>query len=213
MPSVTMKKLSEVQIREHELASLDAISDELCHRAAFRIAHRTADRAQVGNVTRRYDLIAKAFYCLRPKLLSKKQVEYAEQIFAEYACGANDAEMKEEELNLVKRLKTELTPEERATVDRERCKLWERIETRRDALLEKFIGARLATGNWPTTTADRLLRRMKRDGQAKLRRCLERVIRRYLFAKERGESWVTSLGCFICWRWNGCVMKRRSGNS
>ncbi len=83
-----------------------------------------------------------------------------------------------------------------------------------------FIAAQRASGSWPMTSADSLLRRWKRDGRMKVCRAIERAIRRYLFAREKGATWAAPLSLLhllslewlrdraALWRFLAAFMKR-----
>lgn len=57
----------------------------------------------------------------------------------------------------------------------------------------QYIASLRASGTWPTSTADRLLLRRRRDGEKVLFGAMARAIRRYLFERERGAVWVRNM--------------------
>lgn len=190
-----MKPLTNEQIEGHRLASLDAIDDEFCRRAAFKIAKKSARRGDAVTVSFRYRRIAQALYLHRRRPLSKKRMQQAARSFDKYAlqpAQGGEAETRKE-ATLWKSLgKPALKPEEMKVIERELCALRKTVEKR---ALVPLIRRQMANGSWPTK-ADRLLRQWQRDGKAKVFCDLERAIRRYLLARENGEKWVAGANFF-----------------
>lgn len=186
----------------HELASLEALTEELCRKQARKIANTTARPAQRAMIVYRYEQIALKLIALRPKPLSAEQVKSIKAAERRMVRGARLTKAEAATEARLRRVESnrKSSDEERRSAEKERAALWEEVEARRDRLAIDWIAAKRA-GGVRKPFAGTLLARRERDREKKLFADLARCVRHYLSAREKRAVRVKPLLHLIALEW------------
>ena len=182
----------------HELASLQALSKELCHKQAWKIANATAGPAKRGMVIHRYEQIAKKLYSHRRRPLSADQVKCVIDAEERFMSGVDTTRAEAKFC----RVKTDrgATGEKKKQAAQKLEALWKKRDDRR---MTDWIAATDASGTFPVTRADRLLARWRTD-RKKFYWKFARIIKRYCEELEKGRPLSSTHGPLLemlCVEW------------